>query len=192
MIKHLSAVVLGLAVTVGAALADTPLTRTFLVVPEAYQEKPLPGKIVPDVANFALVVENPSKTTARLLIPEAGVDEYIPWASSKTITVDLSKAGVDGKLDYMFKDARGSMDATLATGALYVGSWSKAYHSDYDSASFNARMARSQQTLVELMRRNQVVERVDGLTFPQKPDPVYTGAVEQPAPKKSKFVRGYW
>jgi hypothetical protein len=177
---------LAASVAMSAAYADSYLHKIIEVPAASVSNYTYPVIPVADAKTFKLTVENPYPNTATIEFPDSGESYYLPWFSSVTVPVDLSKQPVNYVIKHGYYSQNGQY-ASVAGGAIGVSSAiASAQAAAGASASLAAFLDNSKATLDDLIRRNQYVA-TGGDAFAQDDadlnyQPVYT----------KRYVRGYW
>jgi hypothetical protein len=170
----------------GAAHAESYLHHIIEVPSSSVSNYSYPVIEVGDAKNFKLTVENPYPNTAVIEFPDSGASYYLPWFSSTTVPVDISKQPVNFVIKHGYYSGSGAY-SSVASGAIGMSSAvADAQAAAGASASLASFLDNSKVTLDDLIRRNQYVAAA-GSAFDQDEE----GLVYGPAPSR-RYVRGYW
>jgi hypothetical protein len=185
--KALLAVV-GAGVLASSAFADSYMHKIVQVPADSVSNHTFPAIEIGEAKSFGLTVENPWPTSAIIEFPELGTSQYLPWFSSTTIPVDVSKQPVK----YIIKHGNYAADgqfAQVASGEIGVDpAIAQAIAAAGQSATLAAFMDNAKVTLDDLVRRNQYVADASDPFAQDDEGLVY----KSPTYTNRRYVRGYW
>jgi hypothetical protein len=181
--------VAGASVMASSAFADSYLHKIIEVPADSVSNYSYPAIEVGEAKSFALTVENPYPTSAVIEFPELGTSQYLPWFSSTTVPVDVSKQPVKFVIKHGNYGGNAAF-AHVATGEIGVSSSiAEAIAAAGNSATLGAFLDNAKVSLDDLVRRNQYVAEASDPFAQDEEGLVYRSPAYTPS---KRYVRGYW